>query len=129
MRNKLKAIILITSVAIISVSIYFYFFGKSSNIVIGIPENNTIVGDIASYINFQSCDEYSKAVIEKFVLDKTKIHSCKSTEVLYQNYHLVEIEYGEAQDCPAGCFYETIVYKVSNDKKMIEEFVDGIETE
>lgn len=126
MRNKLKVITFITLVSVIGVGIYFYFFGRSSNIVIGIPEKDTIVGDVARYINSQSCDEYSQIVIQKYMINKEKIHSCESTLVANQNYYLVEIEYGEAQDCPAGCFYETQVYKVSVDKKSIEVFEDGI---
>jgi len=129
MRNKLKAIIVLSLISIISVLFYFYFFGRSQNIVIGLPEKNKIVGDNARYVNIKSCDEFSQAVIQKYNIDKEKIHSCISTEVLDENYSIVEIEYGEAQDCPAGCFYETQVYKVSADKKTIEIFEDGIDSE
>jgi len=129
MRNKLKAIILISAISVTSVVAYFYFFGKQTDIIIGVPENNTLIGDIASYVNYVSCDEYSKAVIDKLEIDKDKIHSCESNKIENEEFYLVEIQYGEAQDCPAGCFYETSVYKVSTDKKVVEEFVDGIEEE
>jgi len=128
-KNKLKIILIICSIGVLGVASYIYFFGRKSNIVIGVPENNTIVGDVARYINSQSCDEYSQAVIEKININRDQIHSCKSTKVEGEDYYLVEIESGEAQDCPAGCFYESNVYKVSSDRKIIEEFLDGIETE
>lgn len=129
MRNKLKAIILISAISIISVGSYFYFFGKQTDIIVGAPENNSLIGDIASYVNYLSCDEYSKEVIDKLEIDKNKIHSCESDKIENEEFYLVEIQYGEAQDCPAGCFYETLVYKVSTDKKVVEDFVDGIEEE
>ncbi len=129
MRNKLKTVIVVTSVVLLGLGSYIYFFGRKSDLIIGIPNNNSIVGDVARYVEYQSCDEYSKAVVEKFEIEKSKIHSCTSSKVEGQDYFLVEIEFGEAQDCPAGCFYESNVFKVSEDKKLIEEFVDGINFE
>lgn len=129
MRNKLKVILIIGLLGVLSAGFYIYFFGKKSDFIIGIPENNTVVGDIARYINSQTCDEYSQAVIDKLKLDRNKIHSCTSSKIENEEYYLVEIESGEAQDCPAGCFYESNVYKVTSDKKTVEEFTDGIDFE
>jgi len=130
MKNKILSISIVTIIFISSAVLYFYFFGRSSNITIGVPDkNNFIVGDSAKYIDFNSCDEYSKAVIEKLNVDKKQIHSCESQKGNDGDFYISQIDFGEAQDCPAGCFYETIIYKVSLDKKSIEEFNDGIELE
>jgi len=130
MKNKLILVISVCLVFILGVGFYFYFFGKKSEVVIGIPEkNNNIVGDAARYINSQTCDEYSQVAIEKLKIDRNKIHSCNSSKIENEDFYLVEIESGEAQDCPAGCFYELSMYKVSANKESVEEFNDGIEEE
>lgn len=128
MNKNLKIVVALTLIVLVLVGAYFYFFGRPSNFQIGIPNRNTIVGDVASYVNYLTCDEYSKLAIEKFDLPKDKIHSCDSnlTEVENEKFYLVEIEYGEGMDCPAGCIFELGMYKVSEDKLGIEEYSEGI---
>jgi len=128
MKNNFKIILIISFVTLVSVGSYFYFFERKNEIV-NIPENNQIVEEKPNFIKSDSCGEFAQVVLEKFGIDKNKIHSCSSNKVEDKNYYLVELEFGEPQDCPSGCVYESNVFKVSFDKKVVEEFTDGIEEE
>lgn len=80
-------------------------------------------GDTPSYIDVSSCTDPAQYVIRERKLPSHQIHSCK-TEQEYldgEKFYIVQIEYGPAQDCPAGCFYEHFLAAVRADKFSITE--------
>ncbi|MEI8011339.1 MAG: hypothetical protein WCI27_02505 [Candidatus Omnitrophota bacterium] len=52
-----------------------------------------------------------------------QIHSCQSSleRLQGEEFYIVRIEYGSAQDCPAGCFYEHFLAAVKADKSAMIE--------
>ncbi len=62
------------------------------------------------YINPDHCSDSARAVIEFLQLPTQLIHSCQSNPAAgtLADATLVSLKYGEAQDCPSGCFYEEL---------------------
>lgn len=77
-----------------------------------------------SYIELSSCPEMSQYVINANGFPKEFIHLCSDTKygnILGGPYYIVEIKYGQAQDCPAGCFYDSFIGAVKeSDQTTIE---------
>ncbi|MCH7902780.1 hypothetical protein IIC68_03435 [archaeon] len=86
-------------------------------------ELNGITGDSPSYVDFASCSEASKFVINEKSFPKDQIHLCNSEQNLIneKEVHTVEIQWGPAQDCPAGCFYYLHFSAVSLTNNSIQE--------
>lgn len=83
-----------------------------------------ITGNSPSYKDFSSCSEMSRYVIETKGFPKDLIHSCSSTQ--YHNivggpFQVAKVQYGAAQDCPAGCFYDYFIAAVKDDERTIIE--------
>lgn len=81
----------------------------------------TTTGDSPSYINSQKCSTIEQFVIKEKKFPENLIHSCNSSKYNVDNeiFDVVEIEYGAAQDCPAGCFYSGFIGAISENKKYI----------
>jgi len=89
---------------IIIVSAIFFF----------INEGNTIIGDTPSYIPISSCSQEAQFLINEKDFPTNLIAGCNTTKhkVDRDTFYVVTISYGEAQDCPAGCFYDTYIAAV-----------------
>lgn len=84
---------------------------------------NQQVGDSPSYTKLSSCSETVQFVIRTKAFSENLIHSCKTSEhtVGDEKFSVVEIGYGPAQDCPAGCFYDFFVGAVPKDQQTFFE--------
>jgi len=88
-------------------------------------ELNGIMGESPSYVDFSSCSEASKFVINKQSFPKDQIHSCTSEKNLIngEEIYYVQISGGAPMDCPAGCIYmEGYTGIVSLTNRTSEEF-------
>lgn len=80
-----------------------------------------IVGDTPSYVDVSNIPEAVKFLVIEKDIPLDYIHGYKIQEKHLDNedLYLINIEYGEAQDCPSGCFYEQIVCLVSLEKSKV----------
>lgn len=93
-------------------------------IVFGCTKNGlSQSGDTPSYIDVSSCTDFAQYVIRERKLPSRLIHLCESKQedLDGEKFHIVQIEYGTAQDCPAGCFYDHFLGVVKDDQSFIVE--------
>ena len=116
MKNKLLPLLILAVFFIVGVIGYFIFLSKEE-----LPTPLPLIGNSPSYKGLSSCPEMAQFVIKERKLLPGLIHSCKSskTEINKEEFYVVEISYGAAQDCPAGCFYDSFVGAVPKNKSEI----------
>ena len=81
----------------------------------------SIIGDCPKYANPKSCGEYAKFVIKSNNLEL--LHSCKEEKLVIDNeeYILVKLTIGPAENCSYNCQYKPLNYLVKTNKSMIKE--------
>lgn len=79
------------------------------------------VGDTPSYVSIADCPEPVLFAIHNKAFPQNLIHSYNIKKTLFNNstLYIVDIEYGEAQDCPSGCFYESFIGVVSLENRFV----------
>ncbi len=84
---------------------------------------NEITGDTPSYVGILNCPKPVLFAIHDKGFPENLIHSYNSKKILLDGstLYIVNIEYGEAQDCPAGCFYEHFVGVISLEKSFMHQ--------
>lgn len=67
-----------------------------------------------SYVRYSSCSSVAKSVLDSLNVAQDRIHECKSEprKIDGETWHLVSLQYGLAQDCSAGCFYDRVYVAV-----------------
>ena len=101
--------------AIILIGIGGYFMANQ--------QANQQVNESPSYTELSSCSETAQFVIRTKAFPENLIHSCKTSQYTVDSdkFNVVEIEYGSAQDCPSGCFYDFFISAVSIDQQTFFE--------
>lgn len=65
-----------------------------------------------SFLGIEKCPLLAKELIVELKIDSNKIHSCSiNSEDLFaskKKVEVVNIDYGDPDDCPAGCIYKNI---------------------
>lgn len=81
------------------------------------------IGDQPSYVGLQECPKPAQFAIAEKEFPAQLIHSCtsESLDIDGEKGWLVKVEYGQAQDCPAGCFYVAFVGVVQDHPRRVNE--------
>ena len=113
MKNKLLLSSILVILLLLGVAGYFLLTKKNE-----LPIKN---GDSPSYVNLSACPEIAQFVIKERKFPPSLIHLCKSSKskINDEEFYVVEISYGAAQDCPAGCFYDSFAGAVPKNKSEI----------
>lgn len=116
MKNKLLLPTILLILLLLSIVGYFILTEK-----LKLPEKLETVDDSPSYVELSSCSEIAQFVIETRKFPLNLIHACKTSKHVINNevFYVVEISYGAAQDCPAGCFYDFFIGAVPENKETI----------
>lgn len=77
------------------------------------------IGYKPKYIPISKCASSAKLLIMEMHIDINKIHSCSVKKEEALNYkekvRVVELSYGDSDDCPAGCIYKKYTAIVEGD--------------
>ena len=65
------------------------------------------IGNSPNYKNVLFCPIETRTIIDKYNINKSQIENCqsKSFNLNGRDVKLIHLEYGVANDCPAGCFF------------------------
>jgi len=123
MKNKLLLPTILVILLLLSVAGYFILTAKPK-----LPEKIGIAGDSPSYVDLSSCAEIAQFVIKTREFPLNLIHACETSKHVINNevFYVVEISYGAAQDCPAGCFYDFFMGAVPENKEKIVDLPGSV---
>ncbi len=80
---------------------------------------STTLGDSPKFIDIKNCGPQAKRFINSLNFEQKKIHTCRvSADLSYKTNDtitIVEIQYGDPDDCLGGCIYKRLTAIVDND--------------